>query len=272
MKLKKKLKPRIVNEIIELRDSREDVHNFMTNFLQNVGLRYDFIHHLLKEYKTKKQVSNLNIKISSVVTCWETFLKDAVVFIVDTDEKVKANIKSFFIEKGVTEDELQEHGVSLGELTSKQFNFQNLLDATEAFNFLYNDNKSSITEYIYSTMSGELIFSSPNFILYWMQQKEDVSKHLEETLLEVFSIRHKVVHDANYIFEIDPEFMTKAEDCFILFPHFISIWLSEKYRQKRSVINRESNHLRLTEKPNKDEVSFVFSRQDFEAEYTIVDD
>lgn len=67
MKLKKKLKPIIVNEIIELRDSREDVHNFMTNFLQNVGLRYDFIHHLLTEYKTKKQVSNLNIKISSGV-------------------------------------------------------------------------------------------------------------------------------------------------------------------------------------------------------------
>lgn len=278
MKIRNKLKPKVVNEIIELRDSREDVLNFMTNFLENVGLRYNFIHDLLKDYKAKEQKSNQNIKIasglylSSLVTCWETFLKDVVVFLVEVDENAKENVKKFLIEKQITEEELQKHGISLGEFITKQFNFQNLSDATEAFNFLFNDNKANITEYIYTTMSGDIIFSSPNFILYWMQQKEDVSANLEEILLKVFSIRHKVVHDANFIFDIDAEFMTKAEDCFILFPQFISIWLSERYNQKRSVINKENKTLRLTEKPDKDEMLFVFSRQDFEAEYEIVDD
>lgn len=277
MKIKHKLKPKVVNEIVELRDSREDIMNFMANFLENIGLRYDFIHTLLNEYKTKKEKKVQLIKtaaglyLSSLVTCWETFFRDTMVFVIETDGQVRKKAVNFLNEKGIDEKDILKEGISLGDFMCKQFNFQDLNDTCEAFNFLFDDNKSCITEYISTTISSNLIFSSPNFILYWIQQKDDVAMMIKDVLIKAFDVRHKVIHDANFMFEIDVEFMTEVEDCFILFPQFISIWLAEKYNQKRTAIDLASKSIRLTDTLSDSESLFIFSRQDLEAEYVIAE-
>jgi len=277
VRIKYKLKPKVINEIVELRDSREDIINFMTNFLENIAPRYEIMHKLLYDYKAMEQKESESIKVaagyylSSLVTCWETFFRDVVVFVVETDTHVRKKSINFLNEKGIDEEKIIKEGIGLGEFMCKQFNFQDLDDTCDAFNFLFDDNKLYITEYISTTLSRNLIFSAPNFILYWMKQKYDIALRIRETLNKAFDIRHKVIHDANYIFQIDVEFMTKVEDCFILFPQFISIWLAERYMQKRTVIDLSTENIRLTETLNDSEVPFVFSRQDIGARYEMVD-
>jgi hypothetical protein len=57
----------------------------------------------------------------------------------------------------------------------------------------------------------------------------------------------------------------------VIFPQLISILLAKKYNAKRPVYNVEKHYSRLTDNPNDGEVNFIFSRNDFEGEYEIVD-
>jgi hypothetical protein len=277
VKIRNKLRPKVVNEIIELRDSREDVLKVLVNFLENIGLRYDFIHTLISDHnsKEKKNIQTIHMAtglyLSSLVTCWETFFRDIFVFVFEIDDQVKEKVIKFLVDKDVQIEKFESEGISPGEFMCKQFNFQDLDDTRNAFNFLFNEEKNSITEYMTGIVSGNLAFSSHNFILFWLQQQDDVPKRINEVLTRTFNIRHRVIHDANFEFEIDVEFMTKVEDCFIILPQLISIWLARRYNQKLSVIDLENKHLRLTQELSNTEAPYIFSREDFVAQYVIVE-
>lgn len=273
-KIKKKIKPNLLKELVELKNNRTSFNDFSVSYLLNVSIRYNLMHHILNDKELRKDKQSIYIAagqyISSLVTCWETYFRDIFVYVVEQDPNKKSEISDFITEKGMSTQELENAQLNLGDYGSKQYNFQDLNDTCSALNFLLNDSKNRITEFIEDSLV-DIGFASPNILLYWLQEKKDIPQELYTVLEQGFEIRHKVIHDANFIYKIEPHFISAFEDCMVIFPQLISILLAKKYNAKRPVYNREKNYSRLTDNPNDDEFNFIFSRKDFEGDYQIVD-
>lgn len=273
-KIKKKIKLNLLQELAELKNNRTSFNDFSVSYLLNVSRRYNLMHHILNDRDLKKDNQSTYIAtgqyISSLITCWETYFRDIFVYVVEQDPNKKSEISDFIIQRGISTQDLENAQLSLSDYGSKQYNFQDLNDTCSALNFLLNDSKNRITEFIDGSLE-DVVFANPNFLLYWIHEKKDISQELFTVLEQGFEIRHKVIHDANFIYKIEPYFINAFEDCMVIFQQLISILLAKKYNAKRPVFNVEKQYSRLTDNPNDDEVNFIFSRTDFEGEYQIVD-
>jgi hypothetical protein len=54
LKLKKKLKPKLINELIDIKESRGDILSFSQNYLVNLFERHEFVSNILENYKKKE--------------------------------------------------------------------------------------------------------------------------------------------------------------------------------------------------------------------------
>ena len=273
-KINRKIKPNLLKELGELKNNRTSFNDFSVSYLLNVSRRYNLMHHNLNDKELIKDKQSIYIAtgqyISSLVTCWETYFRDIFVYVVEQDPNKESEISNIITEKGMSSLELENAQLNLGDYGSKQYNFQDLNDTCKALNFLLNDNKNRITEFIEGSLV-DVVFSEPNYLLYWLQKEKDISQELYTVLEQGFEIRHKVIHDANFIYKIEPHFISAFEDCMVIFPQLISIMLAKKYNAKRPVYHMQQNYSRLTDNPNDDELNFIFSRNDLKGEYEIVD-
>lgn len=56
--------------------------------------------------------------------------------------------------------------------------------------------------------------------------------------------------------------MIKIEECLIMFPQFLMIWLTHKYHQKGLVFDLKKSHMRLTNLPTKDEGWYIIGTKE----------
>ena len=163
-----------------------------------------------------------------LISCWETFFRDVFVYVHSVDEDRTAKLLSKM--KSETSIDINTD-INLSELLSKSFNFQNLNDLEEAYNGMWGE---SFLEYICTTvispcgLSGKIAknLSIENLFADW------------RNIIEVaFSIRHKVVHDANFRPEVNIELVQKVEALFLIVPQFATHMISEKFRLQRMVIS-----------------------------------
>ena len=132
-KTTKKLK-----EIWEYRETRKVLEDsdFMititSNLLTNLSNRSNFIHKELISYKEKDRNVDVNLQlltglyVCSLVTCWETFFRDLVIFICNHDKDIHDRIVS----EHVGDIPL---GLTIGEFYVRKYNFQNLEQIRQAF-------------------------------------------------------------------------------------------------------------------------------------------
>ena len=217
----KKLKPKLIDELNELKQSRGELYKFTTNFTLNLSLRMNSIQYILNEYKIKKIVDDtfkvsVGQYISSLITCWETIFRDIVVFLVETDKLVYSRVCDYIKKKGSSEEEIVNKQITLGEYISKQYNFQNLKETNDVFNLLLNSSKETIFQQFDAKVES-VIFTSPNYLMYLMQEGNNIASELEEIISKAFTIRHKVIHDANYRYEFDSRNVAKIEDFLTVF-------------------------------------------------------
>ncbi|PAL04092.1 hypothetical protein [Peribacillus simplex] len=271
----KKLKPKLIDELNELKQSRGELYKFTTNFTLNLSLRMNSIQYILNEYKIKKIVDDtfkvsVGQYISSLITCWETIFRDIVVFLVETDKLVYSRVCDYIKKKGSSEEEIVNKQITLGEYISKQYNFQNLKETNDVFNLLLNSSKETIFQQFDAKVES-VIFTSPNYLMYLMQEGNNIASELEEIISKAFTIRHKVIHDANYRYEFDSRNVAKIEDFLTVFPQFVIISLAKRYKQQRMVFHREDLTMRLTDCPNEKEVDLVLGPKDLKAQdYKVV--
>lgn len=277
MKIKKKLKEKLIKELLELRNSRNKIENFTNNFVLNFAYRHSFISKLLEGYKSKSLNDKITLEVassyylSSLVTCWETYFRDIFVFVCDIDVKIQDKIKLILEEKNILLDKIEEQNISIGEFMSKQYNFQDLSQLTEALNYIFDEEFDNISDYVYLAMNREDYFSNINFLMYWYyKDKENFGKNIDETIQKIFEIRHKVTHDANYRFKINSEFMTKVDDCMFLIPQFISQLICEKYNLERRMAKLDKDkNLIIGREKEEGAVPIIFTIKDLDAEYYI---
>lgn len=58
-----------------------------------------------------------------------------------------------------------------------------------------------------------------------------------DIICKSFSIRHKVIHDANFRPDVDIEFIQKAEALFLIIPQIATYVISSKFNLNRLMIN-----------------------------------
>lgn len=81
----------------------------------------------------------------------------------------------------------------------------------------------------------------------------------ENILNNVFSIRHKIIHDANFHLENNFELVQKAEALFLLIPQITTFNLAQRY-------NLKSTYLKV----NNEDFPYIFSIHDILAKDWII--
>ena len=131
-----------LEEIKEYRKTRnvsadnEFMITITTNLLKSISVRSNHMHLLLKSYKEQKRKIDSNLEIAigtyicSLVTCWETFFRDLFIFISNNDNTI---CKKLCAEVSET----IPLGLTIGEFYARKYNFQNLNNTREAFDYIF---------------------------------------------------------------------------------------------------------------------------------------
>lgn len=270
---------KITKKILEIKKYREtrnpkNEDDFMltitSNLLNNLGDRNNFIHKELDYYKENKKKLDTNLKIAtglyicSLITCWETFFRDLFIFLCDTDLIIKTELNN-------EQKEERPIDLTIGEFTARKYNFQNLTQTKEAFDFILHRESQTLTDYFTTDVFNGIIHKDYSLIFMWIHDgsfKEKVDFVLEKG----FEIRHKVTHDANYLIDFDSKLLSEIECVFQIIPQFFIASFAEKYSQKRLVFNLKERYIRITDTPTEDEKNYAFNVKDFMADdYEIVE-
>ena len=219
-KIRKKT-DKLVDELISLRDSRESIDDFFVshqlNFYENCRLMHSLVTSELLAIAYRQYYVFL-------VSCWETFFRDVFVYVHTQDKRLT---ESLLEKMKPAIDTFNDHDIALSELISKSFNFQNINDLEEAFDELWGTN---FLKHICSTDIGTCGVNgkvSGGFVV------DKLFDDWYNVIIKTFSIRHKVVHDANFRPEVDIQFIQKAETVFLIIPQIATHLIAERFNLKR---------------------------------------
>ncbi|PKG36994.1 hypothetical protein CXF74_21215 [Psychromonas sp. Urea-02u-13] len=120
-------------------------------------------------------------------------------------------------------------------MLSKSFNFQNVNDIECAFNQLFD---GGFLETICNTSISPCGFNGKVFQSLCIT---NISPSWNNILNEAFSIRHKVVHDANFRPENNMELAQQAESVFLLIPQITTCILAKRYKLKSVFLKSNGN-------------------------------
>lgn len=261
---------KVTSKLIEIKAYRETRNDNLdndlmvtitSNLLNNLGYRNNFIHNQLEQYKSEKKEVDKNLRVAtglyvcSLITCWETFFRDLFIFIVNHDRSISLRI---------TKEHTSEipFGLTIGEFQARKYNFQNLVQTREAFNYILKRETAELSEYFSNEVFNGLLFVEYAMIFKWIHEGNLKSK-IDKTLHEAFKIRHRVTHDANYLIEFDSGLLSEIECVFQMIPQFFISHFAIKYSQKRLVFNKVGRYIRITDNPTEDEVPYIFNVKDF---------
>lgn len=270
---------KITNKLLEIKKYRETRNvstdnDFMltitSNLLNNLGDRNNFIHYELDLYRTQKKKLDNNLKVAiglyvcSLVTCWETFFRDLFIFICNNDDSIRQRLN-------LEISEIIPLELTIGEFIARKYNFQNLIQTRDSFDYIFQKKTTELTEYFTKDVFNGLIFVEYALIFKWVH-KGIFKEKVDEVLHRAFNIRHKVTHDANYLIDFDSKLLSEIECVFQMIPQFFISNIATKYSQKRIVFNKDERYIRITDSPAENEIPYAFNVKDFMAnDFVIVD-
>ena len=225
MKKIRKQTSQLIKELIDLRNSRKSVDDFNFNFLMNFNDNCRLMHTHLSEGMASKELVKIAYRQYFVflVSSWETFFRDIFVYIYTRDS---ASIDSLLQKMKITEDSLKLQDITLPELLSKSFNFQEISDLESAYNSLWGSN---FLQYACKTETGACGLNGKATKGVSVSSLFPDWRKIIDTS---FSIRHKVVHDANYRPEFDVNFIQKAEALFLMLPQLVTYFVAKRFGLK----------------------------------------
>lgn len=240
-----------------------------SNLLNNLYVRNNFIHLLLHSYKGQDKKLDNTLKIAtglyicSLITCWETFFRDLFIFISNHDDKIQRRL-SIEIFETIPLD------LTIGEYLARKYNFQNLNQTHEAFDYIFQKETKGLTEYFTNDIFNGAIYIENAIIFKWID--EGVFKEKVDIILQTaFEMCHRITHDANYIIDFNSKLLSEIECVFQMVPQFFISNIAEKYSQKRFVFNIHERYVRVTNNPNEYERPYAFNAKDFMADdYVII--
>ncbi|EQA5669460.1 HEPN domain-containing protein [Cronobacter malonaticus] len=227
----RKTKPHIIEELKLLRETRKPFEGFTFTFLKNISEHCNLMHSLILKESDKKALFKIAYRqyFVSLVSCWETYFRDVFVYVHSRDNVLTNRL----LEKmEVDASSYDSSDITLPELLSKSFNFQNLNDLEQAYNGLWGDDflqKICTLDFAPCGFNGKIATKmiAENLIPNW-----------RIILEKTFRTRHRVVHDANFRPEIDINLIQKAEAIFLLIPQLSSIMITKKLNLNYTLISK----------------------------------
>ncbi|HEJ9626556.1 TPA: hypothetical protein SMN35_000254 [Proteus mirabilis] len=222
MKKIKKVNLKITNEILELRDTRGPLDSFTFSFLTNFSEHARLMHSLISNDKNKIELYKIAYRQYFVflISCWETYFRDTFVYVYSRNKEL---ISALMLK--MKSDHLinQDGGVTQAELLSKSFNFQNINDIDDAFDGVWAD---AFLDYI---CSFSIEPCGINGKIASKLSIENIFEDWRNIIESAFSIRHRVVHDANFRPELNVELISQIEALFLIVPQFVTYALSKRF-------------------------------------------
>tara|TARA_R110002167_G_scaffold365962_1_gene592230 strand:- start:1464 stop:2228 length:765 start_codon:yes stop_codon:yes gene_type:complete len=221
---------KVVDELIALRDSRKSIDDFFFSHQLNFYESCSLMHSFITSDCEKRKLLEIAYRQYYVclVSCWETFFRDVFVYVHSKDESLTSRLMES-MKPAI--DTFEDDEIDLPELLSKSFNFQNINDLEEAYDKVWG---TSFLKYICSTDIGPCGINGKVAGGLVMDKLID---DWYDVILKTFSIRHKVVHDANFRPEVDFEFIQKSETVFLLIPQIATHFIAEKFSLKRIALS-----------------------------------
>ena len=228
MRKVRKQTDKIVDELLSLRENRKSIDDFNFSFLTNFSDNSRLMHAFVGEDSNNLFDIAFRQYFVFLVSCWETFFRDLFVYVntrdSDSIEKLVTNMK-------VNEDLLDISKITLPELLSKSFNFQNINDLELAYNSLWENN------FLESVCQTKIDVCGLNGKVVSGLCISSLFEDWHSTITKIFSIRHKIVHDANYRPEVDVPFVRQAEALFLLIPQLATYFVAKKYDLKQVALS-----------------------------------
>ncbi|WP_316674783.1 HEPN domain-containing protein [uncultured Tolumonas sp.] len=245
----RRITEKLKNELLELRLNRGSLDSFCFNYLKNFYENAKLMHESLKKCSSINPTAYRQYFVF-LVGGLETFFRDLFVYIHSIDDNL---LNSLLSEFNAPDDFNTSDELSLAEMFSKSFNFQNLNDIETAFNNLGNDN-------FLNTLSNTVIspcgFNGKVFAELGLSM---VFPDWLDILNQAFSVRHKVVHDANFRPETDICLAQKAESIFLLIPQITTYIIARRYNIKSVFLQSNGNNF-----------PYIFSIHDMLAEDWVI--
>jgi len=232
--IRKKVTKKLENQLSELEANRNEIEDFLNNFLLNYSSFASAMHSQISTTSKKEDLKFFAFQyLSSIISCWETFFRDVFVFLTSIDSNLKKEII-----KALKVDESKLVNVDFGGYLASCFNFQNFDDISIAFQPVFNVDIFEFT-------------ANDEFVSFMPKQKKECLFSLIHVFPDYRIIlgqgmehRHKMIHDANFMKKatFDIEFIQKTETVFLLFPQILTRLLSDKYNLSRFVISNGMNN------------------------------
>lgn len=223
MKPIRKQTEKLLGELRLLRDSRKSIDVYNYNFLTNF---YDCCKFMHLQISNKVGMPMLNTAYRQycilLISCWETFFRDVFVLVHTKDEEL---LKQLVVTlKNYHEAlHLKPDDISSSELVSKCFNFQNIDDLNNAFSTLIG---SDFLDYVCKQVIPSCAIKGKHTTNFSI---EGLFADWREILTNGFTIRHNVVHDANYRPIFDIKMIQKVEALFLLIPQVATYFIATRF-------------------------------------------
>ena len=224
MKKVRKITEKLSKELKLLKNTRQSVDDFCLSFLKNFSLHSCFMHNHLnnkKELQSSFEVA-YHQYVVFLVSCWETFFRDLFVYVNTNNQEINHDLLNRM--QGNIEKINMEDDITLAEILSKSFNFQNIDDIEKAYDGLWEGgflNYICHTDIGYCGISGKISngFTLTDLFYDW------------KNIIEVtFETRHRIVHDANFRPQIDIDLIQKSEPIFLLIPQIATHFIAKKFK------------------------------------------
>jgi len=223
MRHTRNIKDKLLLELSSKENSRGDLRDYQTNFLRNFSRSYTlFIS--VKDTSEDEEIKNTALEqhIISLISIFETFLRDIFSFIVKSDSNFKEEIiTSYNLKINIADTNIP---IEIVDILSEFFNFQDIRDIEYAF-------KPIIAQ-------GNFFEDIGNFVLpFYNHKNEEIRKfclnvsisNWKELLNEIISERHKLTHDANYVTVFQYGFFDRYQKTILYFPQVFSLLICAKY-------------------------------------------
>ena len=241
----KRLSPKLMQELKELRETRKSIDDFVSNYLINFERNAKLMHFVLKNPSTPKSIKNTAHQqyLIALVSSLETFLRDIFVYINSVDQ-------DFFFKKNNKIDLPNIDDISLAEFISKSFNFQNLEKISAAFQELWDE------DFLKRICTSEISPCGLNGEIYQALSIAGIFPNWAEILKTIIENRHRAVHDANYRNTVSVKITQQAESLFLLIPQVGTHLIADKYNLPTMTLSMN----------NSDKFRYLFSIHDLLAE------
>lgn len=245
----RKVTDKLRGELLALKNSRGTIDDFCTNYLGNFSDNAKSTHFSLTGSSLVKSVAYRQYFVF-LISSLETFFRDIFIYV----HSIDAELMDKLLEKFENTEKLNNsEEFSSIEVLSKSFNFQNVNDLELAFDQLWG---GSFLDVICDASISPCGFNGKVFQSVCVK---NMMPAWRDVFNKTFSIRHKVVHDANYRPDNNMKLAQEAELVFLLIPQITTYVLAKKYKLKSVFLNCSGK-----------EYPYIFSIHDMLAEDWVV--